>query len=398
MQAKDFGNGLSDDLWTRRLTRRRVLAAGGATLAGASLLAACGGDDEDEPAASGDGGLSGELNLLAWAGWEEAEVLDPFKRQHPNLTINVKNFIGDDEMLALLNQSRGAYDALGMGMEFAPIVAAQDLLAPLDKSQFDLSHYLGPFQDNHPKGVVDGEWYAIIVRWGVNGLSYNTKQLSESDVSSYEILQDPKLNGRIGIWDWYLPSMGTLSAALGNENPYAADGTEFDALTSYMSQIRPGVGAIFPTPAEMLSGLGSGEVWAIPAGADWVSAGLALEGRPVDWTVPTAGRTGQDVTWGGIMWSEGAAMTKDAQNPEAALAWVKYMTTPKAIALMATRKAYWSQVASAKSVPLLSAQAQELLHAPSAAELEQLAERVFVREIPEDTQKWQQAWSRFKAA
>lgn len=382
-------------VWAARMwSRRQFLARGSAALAGATLLAGCASEGEQE-ATQRPGKPTGTLSLLAWVGYEEDGILEPFKEQ-TGLDVRVKTFVGADEMVAILKPSRETYDAVIVCAEF--VEQLTDKLEPLDPADFDLSHYLPTFQENHPLAVIDGTWYAVVARWGVNGISYNTEKLAPSDVESYEILESPELEGRIGIWDWYLPSMGTFSAASNYPEPYFLDENQFSELTDYMSAIRPNVGAIFPTPAEMISGLGSGQVWAIPAGAEWVSAILANQGRPVDWAVPRKGRNGEELQWGGIMWAECVGIVKDAPNPDAALAYAKYMTTAKGNALMAVREAYSSQVCSADAVSLLPPAWAKVLHSTDVDKVAETASLVYPRQTPEDPQKWQDAWSRFKAS
>lgn len=381
-------------LWTRR----QMLARGGAAVAGAALLAACGGDSGSQSSGASGGGtedLSGTLSLLAWTGYEEDGILDPFREQ-TGLDVRVKTFLGDDEMISILRPSQGVYDAVIVGPEY--VQQLTDKLRPLESSEFDLSHYLPTFQNNISLNRVDDTTYAVPARWGANSIAYNTDELTAEDADSYEVLTSPDLKGRVGIWDWYLPTMGTLSAALNNEEPYFLDDAAYAELIDYMGSIRQNVGAIFPTPAEMTSGMGSGQVWAIPAGADWVAALLAAEGRPVNWSVPSKGFDGAPIQYGGIMWSEGVAITNDAPNPDAALAYLQYMTTPEANALMATRQAYQSQVCSADAIALLPDDAKEILHSRTADAVEDTASRLYVRQVPEDAQMWQDSWSEFKAS
>jgi spermidine/putrescine transport system substrate-binding protein len=168
------------------------------------------------------------LNLLAWTGYNEPSMLEPFEKKF-NVKVNYKTFVGGDQMFAILTQSHNTYDVVVVDPEYISKLVSAGRLAPLNPVDYNFSDYLEPFK-HFPLAWINGTLYAVIVRFGSNGILYNTDHLTADEANSYSILWGPTLKGRVGIWDWYLPSMGVLSLAMRNSNPYAISDEHFAKL------------------------------------------------------------------------------------------------------------------------------------------------------------------------
>jgi len=221
------------------------------------------------------------LNVLAWVGYDEPDMVKPFEGKY-NVKLNVKTFVGGDQMFALLTESRNTYDVVVVDPEYIAKLHAVGRLSPLKESDYDFTNYFEPFE-NYPGTKIDGKLYAVVVRFGANALVYNSKYLTEEDVKSYDILWDPKIEGKVGIWGWYLPTMGTVSKAMGHEKPYELTEEQFEALKQRMMELRPQVAAIHDTPPEVLSALANEETWIVPAAGESWAAALRLQGKPISW-------------------------------------------------------------------------------------------------------------------
>ena len=157
------------------------------------------------------------LNLLCWVGYEEPSMINVFEDKY-DVKVNAKTYVGGDQMFTLFTQSRDVYDVVVVDPEYLPKLHAAGRLAKLDRDDYDSGDYFAPFK-MFPFTEYDGDLYAVPIRFGSNGLVYNTNHLTPEDVMSYKILWDPKVKGRVGIWDWYLPSMGVLSPRCGQPDP-----------------------------------------------------------------------------------------------------------------------------------------------------------------------------------
>jgi spermidine/putrescine transport system substrate-binding protein len=329
-----------------------------------------------------------ELNLLVWAGYEERGMLEPFEEEF-GVKVNYKTFVGADEMFALFTQSRGLYDVVVVDPEYIAKLHAAGRLAALDPVDYDFSDYFEPFK-RFPLCWIDDRLYAVLVRWGANGLVYNTKYISPEEVRSYDILWDPKLKSRVGIWDWYLPSMGVLSRSLGNDRPYEISDARFAALRERLMSLRPQVAAIHPQPSEMLGALANEQTWIVPAGGEWVASLLKQQGKPIDWSVPDKG---------GVMWIETLVIANDAPHPDLAKQYIRWMQTARAQALLTQREAYGSNVPSKVAYDLLTTQQKDILKVHGQEEALALIRRLSVRQLPTNQREdvWQGAWQDFKS-
>lgn len=330
---------------------------------------------------------SRELSLLCWVGYEEREVVSLFEKEF-NATIKYKTFVGADQMYAILSQSDGVYDVAVVDPEYIGKLQAINKLVVLEEQDYDFSDYFPQFQD-FELARIDGKLYAVVIRFGSCGLVYDTRHVSEEDASSYSILFDERLKGRVGIWDWYLPSMGCISRSLGNKEPYNISDLQLKGLEQRLTALRGQVSAIYPTPAEMTNALANGQVWVVPAIGEWVAASLQMDGLPIGWSVPDEG---------GVMWVDSLTIPTDAPNPELAKKYIRWMQRPKIQALLTQRRAYQSNVPNAKAYLLLTKEEKAALRVKSADDVSKLLSRLAVRSLPvqQSEAKWQSIWEAFK--
>jgi spermidine/putrescine transport system substrate-binding protein len=331
---------------------------------------------------------SKELNLLAWVGYDEQDMLEPFEKKY-NVKVNVKTYIGGDSMFALFTQSQRTYDVVVIDPEFIQKLHGAGRLAPLNPDDYNFTDYFEPLK-KFPLAWIDDKLYAVLIRWGANALVYNTNHLTQEDVKSYNILWQPKVKGKIGIWDWYLPSMGVLSRGTGNRDPYTISNDQFSTLKRHLMELRPQVAAIHPTPPELFAALASEQTWIVPAGGESFAAVLTQQGKPIDWTIPDEG---------GVMWVETLGIANDAPHPDVAKLYIQWMQTPEAQALLTHRAAYSSQVPNSKAYALLSPQQRDLLKIHNEADANAIISKLAVRRLPVNQSEgaWQDAWQDFKS-
>jgi spermidine/putrescine transport system substrate-binding protein len=315
-------------------------------------------------------------------------MLEPFEKTF-NVKVNYKTFVGGDQMFALLTQSRAQYDAVVVDPEYVEKLHAAGRLSELTPTDYRFDDYFQPFQ-RFPLCWINGKLQAILIRFGSNGLVYNTNHVTAEEAKSYKILWSEKVKNRVGIWDWYVPSMGVISRFLGNQEPYAINDEQFRTLKQRMMELRPQVKAIHPKPPEMIAALGNEETWIVPGIGEWIAAILKQQGKPIDWTVPDEG---------GIMWVETLVIPNDAPHPEVAKQFIQWMQTPKAQALLTQREAYQSNVPNKKAYDILTAAQKDTLKVHNEQEALELINKLSVRRLPvnQPEKQWQDAWQEFKS-
>lgn len=197
--------------------------------------------------------------------------------------------------------------------EYIEKLHAVGRIAALNPADYSFDDYFEPLR-HFPLCWIDGKLQSVLVRFGANGLVYNIRYLTSDEVKSYSILWAPKGKGKVGSWDWYLPSMGVISKAVGNKHAYAISDEQFGTLTRRLFDLRPSVSAIHPRPPEVINAMANAEDWIVPGGGEWVAAILQQQGKPADWTVPDEG---------GIMWIETLAIINDAPHPDIAKKYIQ---------------------------------------------------------------------------
>jgi spermidine/putrescine transport system substrate-binding protein len=186
--------------------------------------------------------------------------------------------------------------------------------------------------------------------------------------------------------------MGILSLSQGNADPYDLDSIQLARLQDLLLRLRPQIASIQPNPGQVLADLRSGAVWVAPGIGEWAAAALAAQGLPIDWTVPPSG---------GIMWVEAFALASDSKHPQLAERFLRQVMTPRYLALLATRKAYYSQITRRSAYQFVPDKAKRYLKADSLDYLNSLANSLQFRRLPgpkTSENDWIAAWTKFKSA
>jgi spermidine/putrescine transport system substrate-binding protein len=334
----------------------------------------------------------GELRVLAWVGYEEPEIVKPFEEEF-GIKVLTETFTGADKMFAKFTTDPDKYDVVVIDPEYISKLHERNLLSELDEPMFDFKDYITPLK-RFPLCFIENKMYAVLVRFGVNALVYNSDKLTKEDVSSYQILWSPKVKGKVGIWDWYLPNMGIFSLATNSSsNPYQISDSDFDSVSRSMDRLRPQVNAVMGTFSDINAAFARGDIWVAPGLGDHTASILADDGHPIAWTVPKEG---------GIMWIETLGIPRNAKNRENALKYIQYIQRPQVQAKLAWRNAYRSNIPNVKGIELLSLKQQDYLKVHNGQEATDLVNSIHIRMLPTDSigssqeDRWQQTWQNFK--
>ena len=364
------------------ITRREALAtvgkgalAGGAVLAGTSLW-------------HRTARAAGEVNVLAFGGYEEPGMLEPFE-EATGIKVNLKIHDGsDEEMVALIASSPpGTFDIITPTSAYIPRAVTDGLLMELSPADYALDDYFDLIA-NWPPVWMDGKMYAIVNRFGYYGITYNHNKYSESDVSSYSVLWEERAKGRVALFDWFLPNMGCLSKYDGNAMPYDLSGEQFATLESTLMGLRPQVGLVGNT-SQVIQAMAGGSYDLAIAG-EWVQAGMYDDGLPFKALVPQEG---------GVTWDQAVCIAANTPRADNAMKFLQYVTGPEFQAKLAVAKTYYSMVPNKKAAANLPQDKRELLN---LADLDKFND-VFManlspRKDPDNRSAWLNAWEKFKNA
>ena len=154
-----------------------AVAAATTTLA---VAAGCGGGRGSDNAGSGGSGAKpvstigpteGALNLIAWQGYTEPNVVKPFEAQ-TGCQVHVTYGQTSDDMVRLMRT--GNFDGVSASGD-----ATNRLIAAGDVKPVDVQKLIPDFKDispalqSPPHNTVDGVHYGVSYEWGADVLMYN---------------------------------------------------------------------------------------------------------------------------------------------------------------------------------------------------------------------------------
>lgn len=364
---------------------RRDVVKGATALAGA---AAIGGIVPKASAADED-----TLTLLTWPGHADAHVVGPFEEE-TGVKIVPKEYVGGEAMLSLLQQSpAGTYDVILTGNAYIEMMRDAGFIEKLDPTDYPIEDFWPEFQ-NFPTHWLDGDLYSVMVSYGFIGMAYNTNIFTAEDLRSYAALWSDKAAGKVGHFDWYLPSMGVLSIYNGNENPYDIDEAQFEKLKETLFSLRPQVAGFYAF-AGLFGAMTGEEAWVVPGIGEWLTILMQKDGLPVDMTIPDEG---------GLQWTESLSIATGSKKQELAKKFIQYMSSPEGLVREATKPAYNASIPSIPGWEKLNADRPEdavmLRHEfdkPNVID-DIRAGKINVRYLPkqQSVEDWNEAWTEYK--
>lgn len=333
-----------------RLTRRELIrrgAAGSALLAFPSLLAACGGGD-------GGGEAGGELkDVLNFSNWElyidtpdtrkAAGLTGPTTLQQFTTETGIKvNYFED------VNSNSG-YFAKVQGRLRQGEGIGRDIVVSTDNDRF-LSEYLEndwalkldkslipnienlidaqaspPFDPNREYTL---PWFS-----GMDGIAWNV-DLTEPVTTVTQLLEDPKLKGKVGVWDSMGDTLGLVMLENGDD-PASVTDESFDRALAVIQkaqdagQIRQFYGN------DYAQALARGDLSASMA---WSGDILNLGLPKLKWGIPEQG---------GIIWTDNMLIPLGGSVPTAST-YMNFAYDPKIAAQLSLGANYISSVKGVK--------------------------------------------------
>jgi spermidine/putrescine transport system substrate-binding protein len=318
--------------WQRQTAAALVLAM---------ALAACGEAGGDSGAGGGDNGSAGEqageLNALVWCDHTDPELLQPFEEEH-GVTVNVRDYEGTGVALNILEQSQpGDWDVLVVDSVDVPRVAEAGWLAELSPDDFPWDDF---FPDVRLPEVheVDGSLYAVPEKFGYNTIAFNNDEVEADTLRDLSSLWDPQLNGRIAVYDYYIPVMELIAIELGIE-PDEITMEDLPAIEERLLELKE-QSALTGDVVSVQTALATGEVDVVVGGGEYVTGVLHEENPAMDWILPDQG---------GIRWQQAIGVVESSQNKELATEFVKYIVSPEGQARLATSSCYWAMPANSQA-------------------------------------------------
>ncbi len=371
-------------------TRREVLKYGGVAVGAAAGLAM--------PFVKRAKAQATEINVLAWYGHGEPDMVEEFEAEN-NVKFKPKYYAGGDNMLALIAQSPpGTYDIILSDAEFVQQLNAAGYIEQMDPGDYDFDDMLYEDFKRFP-GHWDGDkLFSVMVRFGHLGVSYNKNAVTAEEAESYACFWKPELKGKVGHFDWHLPSLGMMSLYNGNgAKLWDLDDAAWSKVQETTLSLRPQVGGYFDYGGTFNS-LKNGEMLAMCGIGDWITGVLEKDGAPVASVVPKEG---------GIQWTESYSIGKGSEKAEVCKKFIQYMLSPRGQVRSAQMVAYPGFCITRKGQKAL--QEANLAEAKRTGQIEGAPNnpitlikegRIHYRNIPvqQSLEDWNDFWSEYKNA
>ncbi|MEP1766302.1 MAG: extracellular solute-binding protein [Sulfitobacter sp.] len=290
-----------------------------------------------------------ELNALVWCDHTDPALLEPFEKAH-NVRVNVKEYEGTAAGLAILDQSRpGDWDVMVIDGVDVGRAVDQGRLAALPADEFDTSSFF-PEVVMAENNTRDGVTYAITEKFGYNTVTYNKSKVDLEDMKDMSSLWSGKYDGKIAVYDYYLPLLGLV----GLEQGIAAADLDADAVEGLRERLyglKDAAQSVSDVVASQTA-LATGEVDIVIGGGEWLTAVLAAENEDLDWSIPEEGA---------LRWTQSIAVLEDSTKKDLGVEFVKYITGPEGQAHLATSSCYWAMPANAAAGEILTAEEKSTL-------------------------------------
>ncbi len=378
------------------MTRTKVLFA---ALAVALCVPAAGiGGGNGLPTTIGKG--EGQLNLVAWEGYTQAQWVTPFTKA-TGCKVNKKYAGSSDEMVTLMRQGGGSqYDMVSAsGDASLRLIYGKDV-QPVNVNLIPDWKNFVPQLKSPSHNTVGGQHYGISLQWGPNTLLYNTKKVKPAP-TSWSAIYSSKYKGRITVPDNPIQIadaalyLSKSQPSLGITDPYELNQKQFDAAVNLLKKQRPLIKKYWALASDEIDLFKNGDA---VIGATWPyqTNTLVAAKVPVKDLIPKEGATGWADTW---------MLSAKAKHPNCAYMWLKWVSTPK---VQAQQAIYFGETpANPKACPIM-----DNLSAGSAAQYHCGASAAYFNSIKfwktpvadcgngkkdcKDYTQWQQAWTQLK--
>lgn len=366
----------------RQLSRRDLLRHG----ANAAMFAAVASQiDLSKPACANEQKLTGPLNVLAWAGYDDPDLMKGFT-DLTGVELNVKEAESNGAQLNLVQAGTVKFDVINPDAVWTSKFAEAGLTIPVDTSKLSSLDETIPMFRNRPETMYNNEVYAIPTRFGVNGFVYWPDKISAQSAADAELAWDPSLKGRVEIIDWPELYLWMVGLWKGLKTPETATGDDLQKVLAKMNAFRPNMRALQADMGTIKTDLTNREAWMVwGSSSDNVRTTARLAGASVDLVIPKQG---------GAMWMESLQIVRGTEHLASALAYINYMTSAKAMKQMAWGADKFA-VTNAKVKDLLSA---DQVKALGLDKMEEWVSQCTMAKAPVDDTGWANAWQTFKTA
>jgi len=282
------------------------------------------------------------VNVYNWAEYTAPDTLPGFERA-TGIKLRYDVYDSNDTLQAKLLTGKSGYDVVVPSTHYAARQLEGGLFQKLDKAKIPNWQYLDPDIMALVATVDPGNQYLVPWGYGTNGLGYNVTKAKaalgeDADLADWSVLFKPenaaKLQGcGISILDEAAQVFPAVLHYLGKD-PNSSEPADYREAADLLKQIRPYIRQF--SSSGYIDELASGDLCMVYAYSGDVmiarrraqEAGRAYE---IDYFIPAGGAPA---------WFDTMAIPGDAQNVDAAHAFINYIETPQVHAAITNHMFY----------------------------------------------------------
>jgi spermidine/putrescine-binding protein len=326
------------------------------------------------------------LNLLVWEGYADPSFVKGFEEQC-KCRVAASYMGSSDELVAKLRGgSAGNYDVISPSSDVATMISTAGLAAPLDLTKIPSYSQLSPKLTSLQLVRANGNVYGVPFTWGPNPLIYDTQAFPQPP-DSWNVLWDPKLKGKISVWD-ELSTIYMAAQVLGYDKPdpsqlYNLSDEQLENVKKKLLELKPNIRKMWSTGGELTNLFQNHE---IVAAMGWPlnTVELRKSNFPVGETIPKENTTG---------WIDHLMITAGSENKDLAHQFLEYMVQVKTQKAVADVTHYVP--ANPQAGTLMTEAERKLLHLD---DVDNYQKRIyFWQDVPRRA-KYNEIWNEVKAA
>ncbi|HTV57437.1 MAG TPA: ABC transporter substrate-binding protein [Verrucomicrobiae bacterium] len=334
----------------------------------------------------GCGNRTPTLSLLVWEGYADPSFIRGFEQSHHCKVIAAYMGSSDELVAKLRGGSASNYDVISPSSDVATMIAKAGLAAPLDLSKIPSYPQLSEKLRDMPLVRVNGQVYGVPFTWGPNPLLYDTTAFAKPP-DSWTILWDPKLKGKISVWD-DLSTIYMTAQILGYDKPdpshlYNLTDDELENVKKKLLELKPNIRKIWATGGELTNLFENHE---IVAAMGWPlnTNQLRQLNFPIGETIPKENTTG---------WIDHLMITSACNHKDLATEFLEYMIEAKTQKAVTDVTRY--DPANPQAAQFMTDAQKKALHLDDVDEY--MTHIYFWQQVPR-REKYNEIWNEVKAA
>lgn len=281
-------------------------------------------DRESKPA--------GTLTILNWEDYIEIGVVKSFEEQF-GVTVVVKTFTNEDEMISLVQSNPGVYDLAVASGSVVRILIETGLIAPIGKQNIPNISGVDPEFSNTPDDPTMA--YSVPYLWGTSGIAFNRRHIT-ADTIDWEILFDERYTGRIDmlndIQEDFAPALKVIDRSINTRD--TKDLIQAEAILKKQRRIIRGYFDSQEIQEHLLDG--STHIALIYSGD---GLRVAEQNPDIHYVVPPSGAP---------IWLDSWVIPATSANKDTAEAFINYILEPETIAVISNEFWYANAVSASK--------------------------------------------------